>query len=162
LLRARESLVGLTELASEASVRIPYIGGRGAFRWLEDYRGSPLGAFHREFDRGWHDKPAAWPFTYDQLDLSTLPGEVRDALENPNPKLLKPASMRAVALHLWREGWHPRSVAGLLRSKFERDFGWGEYWYRYDAAARADFYVRVLCGAAVDGNAQASKPLPAA
>jgi hypothetical protein len=54
--------------------------------------------------------------------------------------------MRAVALGLWEKGWHPRSIAGLIRSKFERDYGWGAYWYRYDAAARADFYVRVLCG----------------
>ena len=54
--------------------------------------------------------------------------------------------MRAVVLDLWQKGWHPRSIAGLIRSKFERDYGWGTYWYRYDAAARADFYVRVLCG----------------
>jgi hypothetical protein len=56
-----------------------------------------------------------------------------------------------VALALWGMGWHPRSVAGLVRSKYERDFGWGSMWYRYDAAARADFYVRLFCGAMACG-----------
>jgi hypothetical protein len=54
--------------------------------------------------------------------------------------------MLSLLIDLRRKGWHPRSIAGLIRSKFERDHGWGDYWYRYDAAARADFYVRVLGG----------------
>jgi hypothetical protein len=43
-------------------------------------------------------------------------------------------------------GWHPRHIAGLIRSKYERDFGWGKYWYIYNAGCRADFYVRIFSG----------------
>jgi hypothetical protein len=56
-----------------------------------------------------------------------------------------------VSLGLWALGWHPRSIAGLVRSKYERDFRWGGLWDRYDSAARAEFYVRVFCGAAAAG-----------
>jgi hypothetical protein len=47
-------------------------------------------------------------------------------------------------------GWHPRSVAGLIRSKYERDYGWGDTWLLYDAATRADFYTRLFCGLIAD------------
>jgi hypothetical protein len=42
-------------------------------------------------------------------------------------------------------------VAGIVRSRYQKDFGWGELWRRYDPAARAAFYVRVLCGLFADG-----------
>jgi hypothetical protein len=80
-----------------------------------------------------------------------LPACVRLPLEFPNPSLLRPIYLRTVALALWSMGWHPRSVAGLIRSKFERDYGWGDLWYRNDAGERADFYVRLFCGATYDG-----------
>ena len=43
-------------------------------------------------------------------------------------------------------GWHPRHIAGLIQSKFERDYGWGEIWAGYDPATRAEFYTRVFAG----------------
>ena len=146
LLRARENPYEARELAEEDQTGIPRFGARGVLRWIEDYRRSRLGSFHDLFHGGLHDDPTEWPQTYDRLDLRALGADAARALESPNPGLLSPSSMRAVALDLWQKGWHPRSIAGLIRSKFERDYGWGTYWYRYDAAARADFYVRVLCG----------------
>jgi hypothetical protein len=146
LLRARENPYEARELAEEDQTSIPRFGADGVLRWIEDYRRSRLGSFHDLFHGGSHDDPKEWPQTYDRLDLRALGVDAARALESPNPGLLSPSSMRAVALDLWQKGWHPRSVAGLIRSKFERDYGWGTYWYRYDAAARADFYVRVLCG----------------
>jgi hypothetical protein len=43
-------------------------------------------------------------------------------------------------------GWHPRHIAGLIRSKYERDYGWLAEWLIYDAATRADFYTRLFAG----------------
>jgi hypothetical protein len=48
-------------------------------------------------------------------------------------------------------GWHPRSIAALVRSRYEQDHGWEPPFTRYDAASRARFYVRLLCGAVADG-----------
>lgn len=39
----------------------------------------------------------------------------------------------------------------MIRSKFERDFGWGNRWKSYDSAARADFYTRLFAGLFVTG-----------
>jgi len=150
LLQARENLAEATQLAECVHTVIPDARGDD-LRWVEEYRGGDLARFHEAFDRGRHDPPEKWPQTYDRIDLGSLPPCVRLPLEQPNPALLQPVWIRTLALALWGMGWHPRSVAGLIRSKYERDFGWGSMWYRYDAAARADFYVRLFCGAMACG-----------
>jgi hypothetical protein len=147
-------------MARLCRARIPTAAARGLSAWLDDYNHSPLAAFHHQFDEGAHDRPENWPNTYDRLSLPDLPRTVARALTNPNPQLLKPAVMERVILHLWQKGWHPRAVAGLIRSKYERDYGWGSYWYRYDAAQRADFYVRILCGATAVGRDSGDRPIP--
>jgi hypothetical protein len=48
-------------------------------------------------------------------------------------------------------GWHPRHIAGLIRSKYERNHGWGDQWHGYDPGTRADFYARVFAGQFVTG-----------
>ena len=48
-------------------------------------------------------------------------------------------------------GWHPRHIAGLIRSKYERDFGWTQF-TGCDPATRADFYVRVFAGLFATGH----------
>jgi hypothetical protein len=145
-LRARRDPQEATELAEEDHADIPAFGSEPVLRWIEDYRRSDLSSFHEFFHRGWHDDPEEWHRTYDRLEAACLAPEAGRSLLNPNPELLKPSGMLSVLIDLRRKGWHPRSIAGLIRSKFERDHGWGDYWYRYDAAARADFYVRVLGG----------------
>jgi hypothetical protein len=67
-------------------------------------------------------------------------------LEQPNELLLKPAGIQHIVRVLMAVGWHPRHIGGLIRSKYERNFGWGDYWFVYDAASRADFYVRLFAG----------------
>jgi hypothetical protein len=160
LLEAREHPLRAERMARECRVHIPTASARSLSYWLDDYLEDPLYAFHRHFDEGVHDRPEEWPLTYDRLSLRGLPNTVAGALADPNPELLKPANMQQVALHFWQNGWHPRDIAGLLRSKYERDYGWGDYWYRYDAAQRADFYVRILCGAAFL-HVRVDRPLPA-
>jgi hypothetical protein len=68
------------------------------------------------------------------------------ALENPNDALLRPDFVRQVVAGLLERGWHPRHIAGLIRSKYERDYRWLNLWYVYDAGTRADFHTRVLAG----------------
>jgi hypothetical protein len=67
-------------------------------------------------------------------------------LRVPNDNLLKPTNIQALTRVLMAMSWHPKHVAGLMRSKLERDYGWGTQWFRYDAATRADCYVRLFAG----------------
>jgi hypothetical protein len=153
--RLRELLVGREDLdraaarAARARCRLPDVDRATA--WVEEYRRSRLAAFHRDFDGGPEVAREAWAYTYDRLDLRTLPDCARRPLESPNPALLTPVHLRTVALALWGLGWHPRSVSALVRSRYEKDHGWGDLWRRYDPAARAEFYVRLFCGAWMDG-----------
>jgi hypothetical protein len=155
LLKARRDPAAAARLARAESTSIPDAPSE-SLAWVEDYRNGPVGRFHRSFDLGPQMDRADWPYSYDSLDLRGLPECVRGALESPNPALLAPVFLRTVALALWGLGWHPRSVAGLVRSRFEGSHGWQDYWSRYDAASRAEFYVRVLSGAVADGLDAAS------
>jgi hypothetical protein len=42
-------------------------------------------------------------------------------------------------------GWHPRHVAGLICSKYKRNFDWTQF-ADVDPGTRADFYTRVFSG----------------
>lgn len=147
LLRCREDAAEATAWA-ESGVAIPDLAE--ANELLEDYRHGPVARFHAFFDHGPAVPREAWPFTYDTLDLDAFPRCVALPLAHPNPLLLRPACLRTLCLALWGLGFHPRSIAGLVRSKFEQDHGWTPPFSRYDPALRARFYVRVLCGALAD------------
>lgn len=139
------------ELAQVACVRIPD-NPEGMMAMVQEYQESSLARFHRYFYAQEHEPASHWPHTYDMLDTASLPPCVQHALVNPNDLLLKPAGIEMLTRTLLALHWHPRHIAGLLRSKYERDFGWGHRWYQYDAACRADFYTRLfsgllLCGA---------------
>ena len=149
LLRQREDTDLSARAAATADASLPDVTDGAA--WIEDYRRGPLGRFHQEFDHGPQAALPAWSFTYDSLETGDWPACLRAALEHPNPLLLRPVYLRTVALGLWTMGWHPRSIAGLVRSKYERDHDWGDLFRRYDAASRAEFYVRLFCGAVADG-----------
>jgi hypothetical protein len=70
----------------------------------------------------------------------------------PNDVLLHPSSMRLVTRVLLALGWHPRHIAGLICSRFSRDFDWRDQWSECDPATRADFYTRVFAGLFATGN----------
>jgi len=118
----------------------------GTGELLREYETSHLRAFHDFFYSRHHDPVTSWQQTYDRTPLETLPAGVRDALLFPNDLLLRPTTIRAVTETLVPRGWHPRHVAGLIRSKFERDYGWGKQWKDYSPKMRADFYVRIFSG----------------
>jgi len=149
LLEAREDPECASRLARRLRAVIPDAADGTA--WVRAYRASDIARFHDEFDRGPQVGRDLWRYTYDRLDLRELPACVASPLASPNPDLLMPVHLRTVALALWGMGWHPRSIAGLVRSKYERGRGWGSLWTRYDPTSRAEFYVRLFCGAAVHG-----------
>ncbi|TLD70380.1 hypothetical protein FEM03_11640 [Phragmitibacter flavus] len=134
------------ELARRACVRIPE-QSEGTRRLLDDYLASRLRRFHEHFYSTRHDPPERWSQTYGQLPMAMLPPCVRRVLEDPNDRLLKPAGMQLVTRTLMAQGWHPRHVAGYIRSIFENSaYGWPLGWADYEAGTRADFYVRAFAG----------------
>ena len=72
-------------------------------------------------------------------------------MEHPNDHLLKPTNLQTLTRVLLKLNWHPKHIAGLVRSKYERDYGWGDTWYKYDAASRANFYVRIYSDLVLTG-----------
>jgi hypothetical protein len=131
--------------ASQVSCRIPD-GSEGTERLIEGYLDSEVRRFHDEYYAVEPEPPERWPVTYDRLSPDGLPGMARYALEHPNDALLRPDRVRQLMDALLDRGWHPRHIAGLLQSKYERNYGWLNLWYVYDAGMRADFHVRVLAG----------------
>ncbi|MBD3322541.1 MAG: hypothetical protein GF350_15675 [Chitinivibrionales bacterium] len=131
--------------ASETSATIPDMSEQTT-PLITAYLGSALAAFHKRFYSVNHDSPGQWPQTYDRFDPGALPRCVARVLRYPNDLLLTPEGIRQVVRSLYALGWHPRHIAGLVRSKYERDFGWGNEWYAYSASARADTYTRIFAG----------------
>ena len=150
LMPVRSDLILASEYAGRVNSAIPE-SSRGITRLVKEYMASDLRRFHDYFQSGWQDGPKDWPDGYDRLDLHSLPPCVSLPLSSPNDALPKPNNMQNISRVLVSQGWHPRSVAGLICSKFERDFGWGSAWLNYDAGTRADFYVRLFCGLVADG-----------
>ena len=135
-------------LARETSAVIPDHTA-GTEHLLHHYLGSELKKFHDHFHAARHDDPRRWPETYDHTPLDPLPAGAREALRHPNDLLLRPVGMKRVTGALLDRGWHPRHIAGLIRSKFERDHGWGDEWKDYSPALRADYYTRIFAGARI-------------
>ena len=142
---------GLTaDLAATARTEIP--DGSGAMEHLiADYEASSLRQFHDDFYAQEQEPPERWPATYDRVPLEAWPACGRLILEQPNDLLLRPSCIQRVVRVLLALGWHPRQIAGLIRSKYERDFGWTQF-TGCDPATRADFYVRVFAGLFATGH----------
>ncbi len=140
-------------LARRASVQIPDQSVQ-TLDLIADYESSDTAAFHNWYYSREQQSPEQWPVTYDKAPLQLLPACTRQILENPNDLLLKPSGMQQVVRIFLSLGWHPRDIAGLIRSKFERDYGWGSEWYFYDAGTRADFYTRLFSGLIQTGRDQ--------
>ncbi|BBO34322.1 hypothetical protein [Lacipirellula parvula] len=149
-LQCMQDAAAVRDLATRASTAIPD-AQRGMEQLIADYCGSKLARFHRYFYNCEHDAPDQWPQTYDVTPLGCLPKCVRRLLEEPNELLLKPAGLQHLVRTLTAEGWHPRHIAGLVRSKYERDYHLNPGWFVYDASLRADFYVRLFAGLMADG-----------
>lgn len=132
------------ELAKHGSTRIPD-GTLGTGQLLQRYKKSKLAKFHADFYSQEQHPAKLWPGTYDRQPLEILPACARLALETPNDLLLQPAFIRRLVRVMLALGWHPRHIAGLICSKYRRDFAWTQF-VNVDSATRADFYTRVFAG----------------
>ncbi len=143
-LKVRQVEDDMLDLAHRACVRIP-LQEEGTSHLLNSYLASRLRRMHEFYYSTRHDPKERWPVTYARTPLNVLPPCSRHLLEHPNDLLLKPAGMQLVTRCLLAQGWHPRHIAGLIRSKFEDpSFNWGIDWNDYEAATRADFYTRLF------------------
>lgn len=113
---------------------------------ISAYETDALCAFHKELDATLAEPPHRWPMSYDRLNLASLPPCLAHSLSLPNDHLLKPTNLQTLVRVLMKMGWHPKHIAGLVRSKYERDYGWGREWFKYDANSRSHFYVRLFAG----------------
>jgi hypothetical protein len=59
--------------------------------------------------------------------------------------------LQHVTRYFMAHGWRPRHIAGLVWSKYGRDYDWGDRWTRLTAQRRAEFDVRVFSGALMTG-----------
>ncbi len=150
-LKVRQVEADVRELARRACVRIPEQTA-GTTKLLEEYLASPLRRFHNYFYSEKHQSKDRWPETYDQTPSWMLPPCIWSLAADPNDRLLKPAGMQLITRSLLAKGWHPRHIAGFIRSRFENPvYGWGVNWADYSAAIRADFYTRVFAGLRATG-----------
>ncbi|RPJ34282.1 MAG: hypothetical protein EHM17_07200 [Verrucomicrobiaceae bacterium] len=151
LLKERHQPAKITALARRAGVNIP-LQERGTARLMDDYLRSDLCAFHRSFYAIPQDHPSQWAEGYDMTPLEMLPPCAAHVLTQANDWLLKPSGIQLVTRCLLALGWHPRHIAGLIRSKFANPaYGWGDKWREYDPAMRAEFYVRLFAGQIATG-----------
>lgn len=155
-IKTRQVEPEVLDLARRACVRIPE-QAEGTARLLDAYLASPLRRFHEWYYSDRHDPREKWPSGYDATPPHIFPACARHIVEWPNDLLLKPAGIQLVARCLLADGWHPRHVAGFVRSKFENPaFNWGVDWRHYDPAMRADLYVRLFAGMMATGLDDAS------
>lgn len=150
MLQAGRSTDRAAELAESRAAALPETTS-GLSRLLDGYLASPLAAFHRAFYATDAHPPSEWSATYDRLDLETLLPCVAAPLATPNDLLLQPARVQHVTRALMSVGWSPRHIAGLVHSRYARDYGWGKRWTRMDPQTRAEFDVRVFAGMLVAG-----------
>jgi hypothetical protein len=150
MLRGARHPQGAVRLAESGSAGIPVVT-TGMSALAADYRASPLARFHQTFYAIEPHGPAAWPDTYDRFDLAHLPPCIAAALAMPNDLLLKPEHLQHVTRYLLSEGWAPRHIAGLVWSRYEKPYEWGDRWNHLSARERADFDVRVFAGMVLTG-----------
>ncbi len=119
---------------------------------IDAYLASPLRKFHEYYYAvGIGDVADLGESGWEGM-LGRLPPCAAHVVRGPNDLLLKPAGIELVARSLLAEGWHPRRIAGCVRSVYDDPrYGWGEVWDDYDKGMRADFYVRLFSGLVLTG-----------
>jgi len=117
---------------------------------INSYKHSQLIKFHKYYDQEYSHPPEEWPRSYDHFKIDALPACAAHALLYPNDNLLKPTNIQLLTRVLTKMNWHPKHIAGLIRSRYERNYNWGDFWNKYDACTRAQFYVRLFAGLIAD------------
>jgi hypothetical protein len=157
LLDRRASFSRSAELAEACRTEIPD-ASHAIVNLADSYTRSALYRFHLDFDAVRPELPERWPETYDRFNLDSLPPCVAHCLREPNDNLLKPTNVQTVVRVLMKRGWHPKHIAGLVQSKYDRDHKWRENWRKYDTVTRARFFVRQFAGLLATGLDGETKP----
>ena len=98
---------------------------------------SPLAASHRAFYAG--RRSIAGVAGALHAARSRRPSRLRGAsLPTPNDLLLQPAHLQHVTRYFLSQGWPARTIAELVLSRYDGEFGWGDRWRRLDARTRAE------------------------
>lgn len=146
LLRIRMSLDDAQNYAAAIHTEIPD-NTEGVEILLERYKASRLFAHHKDFNAVQREPHTKWHKTYDEFDPNQLPPCLRVPFQQPSPALLQPTHIHALTRALTSRGWwHPKHVAGLISSKYERDHGWPYNWKKADAYMHAATWVRIYSG----------------
>ena len=150
---ASQSLHEARQLARRSSTVIPE-ASMATEALITEYEGSALADFHRDYESVSMPHPNAQPKLFDSLDLTKLPRCVQLLLDEPNDRLLKPEGMQHLVRFFLGLDWHPRRIAGLIMSRFGRDYGWVPDLHFHQPECRADFYVRLFAGLVMTGRDQ--------
>lgn len=145
MMTLRQDFTKAAHYASEISTAIPEVT-QGLIKLINSYKHSQVYKFHRYYDQEYSHPPEEWPRSYDFFNIDTLPACAAHSLRYPNDHLLKPTNIQLITRVLTKMNWHPKHIAGLVRSKYEREYNWGDFWKRYDPCTRAQFYVRLFAG----------------
>jgi hypothetical protein len=127
------------EIAAQSPAIIPDVSA-GLQRLFEEYAGSRLAAFHRDYfaaceETGQDDTPAGLP---------PLPPCVSWPLDEPNDRLLQPAFIQQLTRTLIAHGWAPAAIARRVHERYAAEAAWGDHWARRDRWTRAMFDVGVF------------------
>ncbi|HYG65729.1 MAG TPA: hypothetical protein VEL74_24305 [Thermoanaerobaculia bacterium] len=157
-------LSGYADPLSARTLRVPFTGldgapepaagtcclipdaAEGMERLVDYYRASALSQFHTWFYSQEPAPPPELDETSALLELERLPPCARTILSCPGGLLSASSGVERVTRVLLSFGWHPRHIAGLVRSRYERTGPWGEGWNARDPGSLADFYVRLFSG----------------
>lgn len=149
LLELRQDFHKAAAYAGHVQTTIPDVTNP-LIKLINSYKHSQLYKFHRYYDQEYSHPPEEWMRSYDYFNINVLPVCAAHALRYPNDNLLKPTNIQLLTRILTKMNWHPKHIAGLIRSKYERDYRWGNFWSKYDACTRAQFYVRLFAGLIAD------------
>jgi hypothetical protein len=137
------------DLAGRVSVRIPD-HSEAMEALVAAYVRSDLKRFHDRYYAETPEAPAGGPQTCDRFDPGGLPPCIGRLFDSE--LLLKAAALQLVVRTLLASDWHPRRIAGLIRSRYERyRQSWPEHWQFFNPAIRADFYGRLFAGLLATG-----------
>ncbi len=153
LLNVRKDAKGVVKLAEElrdVSLQIP-LSEEGSLNLIKNYLTSSLYLLHLIFDSSEHDSPKIWDRTYNVKLHEILNGKYPECIKSilhfpdkeSNPKILNPTHLQNLVRFLLKEGFHPKHIAGFIRAIYERYGSFGESFFKYDAATRANFWARV-------------------
>ncbi|HEX6323696.1 MAG TPA: hypothetical protein VFZ36_08220 [Vicinamibacterales bacterium] len=132
------TLPAARQLAAQAPAAIPEVSD-GLQRLFEEYTGSRLAAFHRDYVAACAADEAA-----PAAAMPPLPPCVSWPLDEPNDRLLQPAFIQQLTRALIAHGWAPAAIARRVHERYAADAGWGDHWARRDRWTRATFDVGVF------------------